>query len=183
MQFCVETDSDVTHFCCLTNCWGQSHYSMSIIHNCAVPTLVTFNLCGSVFSCFFYTLLSQWEFFPWEILVAFPKECQLQQSRATQRYLITKCLSCWGFLCFRNPLNSDVDYRIFNVCTWSFLYAIYNTLGLGTLTTSQHNMLTEKLNTVYRQVIPRGGLTPGMGIVREFAISPRLGCQISEIWK
>ena len=38
---------------------------------------------------FFYTLLSQsvnhqWEFLPWEIWVAFPKESQLQQSHATQ---------------------------------------------------------------------------------------------------
>ena len=34
---------------------------------------------------FFYILLSQLEFLPWEIRVAFPKESQLQQqSRATQ---------------------------------------------------------------------------------------------------
>ena len=33
---------------------------------------------------YWYTLLSQWEFFPWEIRVTFPKESQLQQSRATQ---------------------------------------------------------------------------------------------------
>ena len=31
-----------------------------------------------------YALLSQWEFPPWEIRVALPKESQLQQSRATQ---------------------------------------------------------------------------------------------------
>ena len=31
-----------------------------------------------------YTLLSLWEFLPWEIWVAFPEESQLQQSRATQ---------------------------------------------------------------------------------------------------
>ena len=29
--------------------------------------------------------------------------------------------ACWLFLCFQNPLNSDMDYRIFNVHTWSFL--------------------------------------------------------------
>ena len=29
--------------------------------------------------------------------------------------------ACWVFSFFRNPLNSDMDYRIFNVRTWSFL--------------------------------------------------------------
>ena len=28
--------------------------------------------------------------------------------------------ACWVFQCFHNPSNSDVDYRIFNVCMWSF---------------------------------------------------------------
>ena len=28
---------------------------------------------------------------------------------------------CWLFLCFRNPPNSDMDYRIIIVHTWSFL--------------------------------------------------------------
>ena len=44
--------------------------------------------CGGWFLFFFsfsfYILLSQWEFLPWEIRVAFPKESQLRQSRATQ---------------------------------------------------------------------------------------------------
>ena len=31
-----------------------------------------------------FTLLSQWEFFPWEIRVAFPKESQRRHSGATQ---------------------------------------------------------------------------------------------------
>ena len=29
--------------------------------------------------------------------------------------------ACWVVLCFRNPLNSDMDYRICSVRTWSFL--------------------------------------------------------------
>ena len=29
--------------------------------------------------------------------------------------------ACWVFSCFRNPLNSDMDYRIFNMRTWSFV--------------------------------------------------------------
>ena len=29
--------------------------------------------------------------------------------------------ACWVLSCFRNPLNSDMDYRIFNMRTWSFL--------------------------------------------------------------
>ena len=37
-----------------------------------------------VLSFLFYTLLSQWEFLPWETRVAFPKKNLLQQSRVTQ---------------------------------------------------------------------------------------------------
>ena len=29
--------------------------------------------------------------------------------------------ACWVFSCLHNPPNSDMDYRIFNVRTWSFL--------------------------------------------------------------
>ena len=35
------------------------------------------------------TLLSQWEFFPWEVRAAFPEKSQLQQSHATQPELMT----------------------------------------------------------------------------------------------
>ena len=37
-----------------------------------------------LFFSFFYTLLSHWEFLPWEIQVDFPKKSQQQQSCATQ---------------------------------------------------------------------------------------------------
>ena len=30
-------------------------------------------------------------------------------------------VKCWVFSGFRNLSNSDLDYRVFNVCTWSFL--------------------------------------------------------------
>ena len=50
---------------------------------CCLPT------SSSVYSLVFVvvglnTLLSQWDFFPWEMWGAFPKESQLQQSRITQ---------------------------------------------------------------------------------------------------
>ena len=35
-----------------------------------------------------------------------------------------------GSLCFHNPPNSDMDYRIFNVCMWSFLCVRIHT-GVG----------------------------------------------------
>ena len=45
--------------------------------------------------------------------------------------------ACWVFSCFRNLSNSNMDYRIFNVRTWSFL---------GTPTASQRNIFySEKL--------------------------------------
>ena len=58
------------------------------------------------------------EFLPWEIRVAFPGESQLRQSRAIKPlvhagffFFVCVCV------CFRNPPNSDMDYRIFNVST------------------------------------------------------------------
>ena len=52
--------------------------------------------------------------------------------------------ACWVFSCFRNPSNSDMEYRIFNVRTWTFLSVRYTQGGLGTPTTSQHTILTRK---------------------------------------
>ena len=45
--------------------------------------------------------------------------------------------ACWVFSCFRNPPNSDLDCRIFNVHTWSFVcMLVVYTQGLGTPTAS-----------------------------------------------
>ena len=41
-------------------------------------------------------------------------------SRAALPNLINSKVACWVFSSFRNPPNSDMDYRIFNVRTWSF---------------------------------------------------------------
>ena len=38
--------------------------------------------------------------------------------------------ACWVFSCFRSPPNSDMDYRIFIVHTWSFLCMRVHT-GVG----------------------------------------------------
>ena len=40
---------------------------------------------------------------------------------AVRAALSSPTSACWVFLCFCNPLNSDMDHRTFNVCTWSFL--------------------------------------------------------------
>ena len=37
--------------------------------------------------------------------------------------------ACWVCSWFHNPPNSDMDYRIFNVCTWSFM--LEDTHGVG----------------------------------------------------
>ena len=64
---------------------------------------------------------------------------------ATRAVLPSPASACWVFSWFRNPTNSDMDYRIFNVRTWSdHLYVCVYTWGLGTLTTSQHNILDWK---------------------------------------
>ena len=49
---------------------------------------------------------------------------------------------CAVFLCFRNPANSDMDCRIFNVRT--FLRVCIHTGVWGTPTTIQHKILTRK---------------------------------------
>ena len=33
--------------------------------------------------------------------------------------------ACWVFSCFRNPPNSDLDYRFFNVRAWCILMRAY----------------------------------------------------------
>ena len=48
--------------------------------------------------------------------VAFPKESQLQQRRATQPQLIIRCM-LGLFVLYLNPPNSDMDYMIFSVRT------------------------------------------------------------------
>ena len=55
--------------------------------------------------------------------------------------------ACWVFSCFRSPPNSDMDYIIVNVRTWSFLCARIHTGGWAhTSTASRHNMFySEKL--------------------------------------
>ena len=73
-----------------------------------------------------------------------------QATAASRAALPSPTSACWVFSCFRNPPNSDMDHRIFNVRrpTWSFLCAacVY-TGGLGTPTTSQHNIFdSEKLS-------------------------------------
>ena len=51
-------------------------------------------------------------FLPWEIRVAFPRESQLQQSRATQPRVHAGCFSV-----FIIPRTLDTDYGIFDVRT------------------------------------------------------------------
>ena len=50
-----------------------------------------------------------------------PKESHLQQSRSRATQPFTNYSACWVFICFHNPPNSDMDYRIFNVRTCLFL--------------------------------------------------------------
>ena len=63
----------------------------------------------------------------------------------------------WVFLCFHNPPNSDIDYRIFNVRTWSFLLRVHG--GWACTPTSQDNIFDWKtLTNLY--------CAPDAGVVR-----------------
>ena len=58
--------------------------------------------------------------------------------------------ACWVFLCFRNPLSSDMDYRILNMLKCVHSYVCVYTQGLGTQTTSQHNIFDlDKLSHIF----------------------------------
>ena len=54
----------------------------------------------------------------------------LDKATAAARAALPSPISaCWVFSCFRNPPNSDMDYRIFNVRTWPFLSVHMHTGG------------------------------------------------------
>ena len=53
-------------------------------------------------------------------------------------------IACWLFSCFHNPPNSDMDYIICTVRTWSFSFVRIKTPGLGTPTASQHNIFNSE---------------------------------------
>ena len=56
--------------------------------------------------------------------------------------------ACWVFSCFRNPLNSDIDYIGYLACVHDHSYVGVYTQGLGILTASQHNIFdSEKVTS------------------------------------
>ena len=73
---------------------------------------------------------------------------QLQPRGAKRQLSYYFSVHAGSFYCFRNLPNSDMEYRICIVCTWSFLCVcipVY-TRGLGTPTASQHNIFdSEKI--------------------------------------
>ena len=94
-----------------------------ITHSIIIDTSFSFS-----FFLLVYTLLSQWGFIPWKIRVAFPKESQLQQSRATQPTLMK--LHAGSFRVSIIHRRLDMDYRIFYVVR-DYSYACVHTKGLG----------------------------------------------------
>ena len=61
------------------------------------------------------------------------------KAAATARLALPSPTSaCWVVSCFRNPLNSDMDYRIFNMHTWSFLCVRIHTGVEHTDESAQH---------------------------------------------
>ena len=57
---------------------------------------------------------------------------------------------CWIFLCLRNPPNFDMDYRIFNVRTWSFLCVrIHTRVGHTDSESAQHFWLCQ-IHEIFR---------------------------------
>ena len=67
----------------------------------------------------------------------------------------------WVFSCFRTPPNSDVDYRIFNVRTWSFKRGIHTGVG-HTDKSAQHFVDSEKNHYVFLVLLMESNLGDGM---------------------
>ena len=93
-------------------------------------------------------LLSQWEFSPWEIWVAFPKEMQPQQSHYPT--LINYKVHAGSF--FVSVIHNILTWTTGSLKkrTWSFLRVRICTRGVGgTPTASQHdNFDSEKLSQI-----------------------------------
>ena len=88
---------------------------------------------------YLYTLLSQWEFFTWEIRVAFPKKSQLQQSRAIQPLINYKVhAGSFRVSITHRTLTWTTGYL---TCAPAHSYACVYTRGLGTSTAIQHNIM------------------------------------------
>ena len=95
---------------------------------------------------FFYTLLSQSEFLPCEIRFAFPKESQLQQSRATQSQLIKTHAGSFRVSVIHRTLTRTTGPL---TCVGHYSYACEYTRGLGTPTASQHMFHSKKTHICF----------------------------------
>ena len=86
--------------------------------------------------------MSQWEFLPWVIMVAFPKERQLQQSRATQPYLSKVHIGLFRVSIIHRTMTWTTGSL---TCVRDYSYACVYTRGLiGTSTASRHNIIDSK---------------------------------------
>ena len=113
-----------------------------------------------MYICILYTLLSQWEFPPWEIWVAFSKESQLQQSCYTQLKQIKVHA---GSFCV-SIIHGTLTWMTGSLtCVRDHSYACVYTRGLGIPTASQHNIFdSEKL--------PNFSCAPDAGGVRNYGL-------------
>ena len=84
--------------------------------------LVTFVcLCFVVFVCLYFTsVLSHWELCHGKFGPLSPGKANCDR---VALFNLRFMLDVW---CFRNPLKSGVDCRIFNVCMWSFCKPIHS---------------------------------------------------------
>ena len=103
---------------------------------------------------YFFFLFFHLHFFLIHFITLFGKfgPSYLRKATAASRAALTqsyKCI-CWVFSCFRNPPNSDIDYRIFNVRTWSLLCVRIHAGVLDTSAAIQHNIFdSEKLSQIF----------------------------------
>ena len=85
------------------------------------------------------------------------------QELAARAALPSPTSACWVFLCFCNLLNSDMDYRIFNMHTWSFFSMSIHT-GVGHTYESAQHFDSEKTLTNC-SCTPDGIRTSGLWIL------------------
>ena len=123
------------HFCCLCACVRMCVHVWSHRRFCSI---ICTSHCLCILYLYFVHFVVPMGIFPWEIPVTFPKVSQLQTvSRDPTLINYNVHAGCFRV---RNPPNSDMDYRIFNVRIRT---------GLGTPTASQHNIFdSEKLTNL-----------------------------------
>lgn len=127
-------------FPCVSSCgcvqWGNFKQTSLALCKVSIRQTYVSPICSRNVE-FVFKKKTKIGFLPWETRIAFSRERQMRQSRATQLIVHVGILFIYLFvyLVFPYSPNSDMDYSIFNVRIWSF--ACVYTRGLRFIVSSE----------------------------------------------